>query len=609
MTAESADRSDQVRERARFLSRIDPFRGLGPEELDRVAASVVERLVLSGEAVLVEYGVPGTQLYVVKDGTLELVHNRVPIDVISAGEVFGHPTLLTGLPPEFTTRAREASSLYCIPMDIALEILSRLEGVRFVARTLRERLTHAANQMALPDVRTRPVTALLRGAPLFCGPDVSIREAASLMIAGGRSAILVQARGGLGIVTDVDLRDKVVAPGESGGAAVSSIMSVPVKTIGADVLAAEAAIAMMEAGVNHMPVVDAGGQVLGILSAGSLMSLETLSPFALRRSLLSARTVDDVTAAAADVPKLFIDLMAAANLDAAVVTRIITLLSDAATSRLLELAFERYGGPPADYAWLAFGSTARSELTLASDQDNGLAYADTDDPTADEYFRRVAEQVNEGLRLCGFQLDTHGVLAQNDEWRMAASAWVDVFKRCLGGSDNDRLLRAAVAFDFRQVSGSLPIVPQLADLIRETPRHARFKAGLADLGSEIRSPLGFRQRLVGPIDIKKSGLLPIQNMARYYAFSGGITAPTTLERLVAVEERGSAGSESASALREAFVGMSLLRLRHHAKGLRAGRAPDDAIDTTDLRPLTRVTLREALRVVAAEQQRLPQRPA
>ena len=74
------------------------------------------------------------------------------------------------------------------------------------------------------------------------------------MIAAGRSAILVQARDGLGIVTDVDLRDKVVAPGASGDAPVSSIMSVPVKTVGADVLALEATIAMMEAGVNHMPV-------------------------------------------------------------------------------------------------------------------------------------------------------------------------------------------------------------------------------------------------------------------------------------------------------------------------------------------------------------------
>ena len=519
MSIESVDRVDPVRERARFLSRLDLFRGLARDEQERVAASIVERLVRKGEAVLVEYGVPGTELYVVRDGTLELVHDEVSVDVINSGEVFGHPTLLTGLPPEFTTRAREDSTLYCIPTDVALEILSRVDGVRFVARTLRERLIHAANTMnALADAQARPVTALLQRAPLFCDPEVPIREAAALMIAEGRSAILIRARGELGIVTDVDLRDKVVAPGATGEAAVSSIMSTPVKTIGAEVLAAEAALAMMEAGVNHMPVVDSGGEVLGVLSASSLMSLGTLSPFAVRRSLLTARDPDDVAiVAAAEVPKLFIDLMDA-HLDAPAVTRILTLLSDAATTRLIEIAFDHHGPPPVDYAWLAFGSTARSELTLASDQDNGLAYADTDDPAVDGYFRLVAQEVNEGLRRCGFDLDQHGVLAQNAEWRMAASAWVDAFTRCLGGWDSDRLLRAAVGFDFRQVSGDLPIVPQLADIVRETPRHARFKAGLADLGSEIRSPLGFRQRLVGPVDIKKSGLLPIQNMARYYAF-------------------------------------------------------------------------------------------
>lgn len=607
MTAESADRSQLVQERARFLSHLDPFQGLERDEQERVAAAIVERVLVRGEAVLVENGVPGTELYIVRDGTLELIHHEVAIDVITTGEVFGHPTLLTGLPPEFTTRALEESRLYCIPMDVALDILSRVEGVRFVARTLRERLTNAANTMsALPDARTRPVTALLTRPPVFCDPDATIREAAGLMIAEGRSAILVRARGELGIVTDVDLRDKVIAPGGSGEAAVSSIMSVPVKTVGVDVMAAEAAIAMMEAGVNHMPVVDSGGRVLGILSAGRLMSLEALSPFALRQSLLTARTVADLVAVASDVPKLFIDLIDV-PLDARAVMRILTLLSDAMTARLIELARDRYGEPPVAYAWLAFGSAARSELTLASDQDNGLAYADTDDPSVDGYFRRLAADVNEGLGRCGFRPDTHGVLAQSDEWRMAASAWIAVFRQCLGGWDNDRLLRAAIGFDFRRVSGDLPIVSQLADIVRETPRHARFRAGLADLASEIRSPLGFRQRLTGPIDIKNSGLLPIQNMARYYAFAAGITAPTTLERLVAVEHEGAAGSESAPVLREVFVSMSDLRLRHHAKELRAGRAADDAIDTAILRPLTRVTLREALRVVAAEQQRLPQR--
>ena len=609
MTSTPFDRSDPAGDIVRFLSRLDPFRWLERPEQERVARSVVERKLARGEAVLVENGVPGTELFVVRDGTLELFHHDVPFDVITTGEVFGHPTLLTGLPPEFTVKALEESRLYCIPMEVALEILSRVEGVRFVARTLRVRLANAADTMSsMPDARTRPVTALLSRPPLFCAPDATIREAAGLMIAQGRSAILIDSRGELGIVTDVDLRDKVVAPGASGEAAVSTIMSAPVKTVGADVMAAEAAIAMMEAGVNHMPVVDAGGRVLGILSAGQLMSLEALSPFALRQTLLTARAESDLVSTASEIPKLFIDLIEADH-DARAVTRILTLLSDAMTTRLIELAVERYGQPPVAYAWLAFGSTARSELTLASDQDNGLAYADTDDPSVDEYFRRMATFVNEGLERCGFQPDTHGVLAQHDDWRMPASSWVDVFTRCLAGWDNDRLLRAAIGFDFRRVSGGLPIVPRLADVVRETPRHARFKSGLAELASEIRSPLGFRQRLAGPIDIKASGLLPVQNMARYYAFAGGITAPTTLGRLTAVEQEGVSGAESAPALREVFVSMSQLRLQHHAEGLRAGRRPDDAIDTAILRPLTRVTLREALRVVAAEQQRLPQRPA
>ena len=147
--------------------------------------------------------------------------------------------------------------------------------------------------------------------------------------------------------------------------------------------------------------------MVGILSASNLMTLEARSPFALRRSIQSARTEKDLDDAAADMPKLFLDLLDA-HLDAPSLTRVLTVLCDTMTSRLLELAFERHGEPPVPYAWLAFGSGARSELTLASDQDNGLAYADTDDPAVDEFFRLVAEDVNAGLVRCGFAADPHG---------------------------------------------------------------------------------------------------------------------------------------------------------------------------------------------------------
>jgi CBS domain-containing protein len=542
---------------------------------------------------------------VVREGTLELVHKEAVVAIITSGEVFGYPTLLTGLPPEFTARARQDSIVYGIPKDVALTILSRPEGVQFVAGNLREHLLQAARTMrGLPDVRTRPVTSIIRSAPVFCEPDTPIREAAEVLMDTRRSAILVRLRDGLGIVTDVDFRDKVVVGGVSPDAPVSTIMTTPVHTIGAQVLAPEAAIAMMSAGVNHMPVLDSDGSVVGVLSASNLMTLDSRSPFALRRSIQSASSEDSLVRASADVPHLFVDLLDA-HLDAPALTRILTVLSDTMTARLLELAIEKYGEPPVPYAWLAFGSSARSELTLASDQDNGLAYADTEDPAVDAYFARVADDVNQGLARCGFPFDPHGVSARYKEWRMSLSEWKAVFLGCLEGRDLERLARASVSYDFRQVAGELYVDLVLTEIMRQAPAHRRFMKGLEKLGTDTRSPLGFWQRLEYQIDIKRYGLVPIQNLARYWAFSRGITAHSTLERLVALRETDGQETVAERSLREAFISMAHLQLRHHANAIRGGRPLDNIIDVDNLKPLTKATLQEALREVAAAQKRFP----
>jgi CBS domain-containing protein len=596
----------RIADRVRFLSRVAPFKDLPADELAEIAAAIRERAVAAGEAILVEGGPPGDELYVVRLGTLELLHKDAYVAVVSAGDVVGHPTLLTGLAPEFTTRAREDSLLYCLPRDIAIGILTRLSGVQWMAANSRERLLQAAGTLrALPDVRTMPVTSVTRSKPLFCDPDTSIQEAAKIMIAEKRSAILVRAKEGpgiSGIVTDVDLRNKVVVEHVSRHAPVTAIMSAPVHTIGAEVLAPEAGIAMMSAGVNHLPVLGDDGAVVGMLSASSLMTLESRSPFALRRELMAARTEDELVAASADIPKLFLDLMTA-HLDAPSVTRVLTVLHDTLTACLLELVIDRLGEPPVPYAWLAFGSAARSELTLASDQDNGLAFDDTDDPAVADYFRVLARDVNTGLARCGLPADPHGVLASNRAWRMTLSGWRAVFEDCLQGRDLDRMARASVSFDYRQVAGELFVDKVLTDVMRKAPEHRRFLNGLIQLGRRVRPPLGFRGKLEGSIDIKKNGLVPIQNYARYYAFASGITSASTLERLAAIREVAGEDVIPDRILRDAFISMQHLQLRHHANRLRNGRTLDNIIETWTLPPLTRASLQEALREVVTAQKR------
>ena len=79
----STQSSEQhAKEIARFLSHYAPFDRMDRAELEEVARGVVEHRAVAGEAVLVENGATGTYLYVVRDGTMELDHKGIVVDVV-----------------------------------------------------------------------------------------------------------------------------------------------------------------------------------------------------------------------------------------------------------------------------------------------------------------------------------------------------------------------------------------------------------------------------------------------------------------------------------------------------------------------------------------------
>ncbi len=352
-------------------------------------------------------------------------------------------------------------------------------------------------------------------------------------------------------------------------------------------------------------MLDENGTVVGIVSAGDLMSLEARNPFALRHSMQWARDESELASAASEMPKLLVDLLDA-RLDASVICRVLTVLHDTLTARLLELAFARHGAPPVDYAWLVFGSAARNEFTLASDQDNGLAYSDTDDPDVHEYFRCVAEAVNNGLARCGIEADPHGVLASGEIWHRTLTSWKRIFSAFLEGDDVKLVLNASVCFDYRQAAGQLYVTQALTDLMREAPAHPHFMQCLARLGS------GFRRRCRG---FGRSSIASSTSSRAVSSRSRTSPAITPWRAGSRSRRRWIAWPPSARSmrrapsvdrtLREAYLTLKQLQLEHHADAVREGRKPDNVIDTDALRPLTRANLQEALRVVTAAQSRFP----
>ena len=599
-------------EAAAFLGRHPPFDGIDAEELDRIAAAVTLRAYREGEIVLVEDAAPASVLYVIRDGSMELVHEEEVVDILEPGEAFGHPSLLSGMAPAFTVRAHEDSTCYAVPRELALEALSSLAGTGFVARTLRDRLARTGHVVhGLPQLATVRVDELISGPAVTCEPYTTIRHAAETMTKHDVSALLVPDGERLTILTDADLRAKVLAGNVSPENPVSLVTS-PAVIVPPDRLAVDAVVDMLSMGVDHLVAVETSPRaVVGIVSAADLIGLEQHSPFALRHAILVATDEDELVDIAARLPRLFLGLLDA-GVEAVDIGRVLTLQLDSLTSRLIDFSIRRHGPAPAAWAWLVLGSAARRELTLGSDQENGLAYAAGGDAEADEYFALLGAEVSMGLSRCGFQPDANDVVAANRLWRLSEERWLEVFAEALDTPDRSNLIRATVSFDFRHGGGGLEIVPPLVKILRTAHRHPDFVHRLARTATDFKPPLGFRSSLVveragdetGKLDIKRGGIIPIVNLARFHALANGITISATLDRLVAARDAGGLEEEVAAALIEALGIVSRIRLEHHAAKIEAGEPPDNLIDPDQLPPVTRLELREAFRSIAHAQKRL-----
>jgi len=223
-------------------------------------------------------------VWVVRSGAVAIVlHGRV-LDLLGPGELFGHSSMLSGLPTGFAARADEDAECYRIPADVARPMLGRPAGLRYVARSLLEMVEEAGGAEPALNPAQRPVAELLRSPLVLCTPETSIRDAAQQMTDAGATSVVVSSGdgGALGIVTDRDLRSRVVASGLDAGAPISAAMSSPAYTVAADRVGGEVLLDMLDRCIRHLPVVAPTGEVIGVVEDGDLVAVGTRSSFHLR---------------------------------------------------------------------------------------------------------------------------------------------------------------------------------------------------------------------------------------------------------------------------------------------------------------------------------------
>jgi CBS domain-containing protein len=595
-----------------FLRAHPPFDALDVADVERVAASAEVEFHLAGETILSQGAEPPAHLRVVRTGWVEIVHDDRVLDLLGVGELFGHASMLSGFPSGFAARAAEDVLCYRVPEPVARDVLSRPEGLRFVTRSL---LEHVGKDALAParDPAHQQVGTLIRRPPVICGPQTPIRAAAQTMTAAGASSVVVDlGNGALGILTDRDLRSRVVAAGLGGDEPVSAAMTAPAYTCPPDRLAGDVLLDMLDRGFRHLPVVSATGEVLGVLADIDLVAIETRSSFYLRQAIARADTVEALVTAMRELRPTLVALEDA-RVDPLNIARILAVVLDALTRRLLELAVAGAGAPPAPFAWLALGSQARRESMPSSDIDSAIVwFGDVADDDIRPYLHAVANDVVDGLEACGLRRDPHGATASDGlfvrsvgSWQRAARSWLE------DPTQEQALILVSVLVDSRPVWGVHTGTP-VADTFRLAPRHPELLRQLARFALSYRPPTGFLRGLVvehsgehrGRLDLKHGGLTPIVDLARWAGMGAGVASSSTVERLRAAAGAGTLSSADAHTLEDAFELIVGLRLEHQLEQLRACVPLDDYVDPAKLSRLTRSYLKEAFRAVASIQKRV-----
>jgi len=600
-----------VHDIAEFLRDHDPFRGLDAPTLERLAERVEVEFFAAGTTIFRQGEQRLDVVRVIRRGAVELVdHGRV-LDLLGEGEMLGHPTMVSGTPTGLEARAHEDSLCYALAAEDVLPLLTRPEGMRYLARSLLARPKLGPDVSGF-DLAQHSVRSLIREQPIICEPDVSLRDAARRMADAGAGSVLVRLEGSsFGIVTDQDLRSRVVAEGLAVDTPVSYVMTAPAFTVGPDLNGADVLLAMLDRGIRHVPVLSAQAEVLGVVSDIDLLAAETRTPFVLRRAIADARDVEELRHAAGRVNSTLIGLHQV-DLPPAQISAVISVVVDALTRRAIKLAMASNGPPPAEFAWLSLGSHGRREAVPSSDIDSGLVWHEGEGSDPAGYMRTVADQVIETLAASGWQADEHGVTASGSVSARSVGDWQRTIRHWLDNPLEDKVLLAiSILLDSRTVYGPDDAFDALATLqaAGDSPLIVRLllRLALAD-----KPPTGFLRDIVvehsgehrGSLDIKQGGLVPIVDIARYGALAAGATVTSTVERLRVAAEAGTLPDAEAKTLAEAYDLFAALRLEHQVRQLEAGLPPDNHLDPKTLNPLARSYLRDAFRAVASVQKAL-----
>lgn len=604
-----------------FLAAHAPFDSLPAAVLESIPPRLSIGYHRRGTVVLAEGSTPD-ELLVVRSGAVELRDGAGElVERGAAGTCIGGAALATGSPQPVTVHAIEDTLVLACPAEVFHQLRGgHADFASFFehrAGRLREAVARQRREVTGPErsMLSSAVRDLVSRAPVSIRADASVLEAARLMSDERISSVLVTDGEALvGILTDRDLRTRVLAAAVDPAGPVSAVMTPDPATTRPDAPALEALLELVRRNIHHLPVVE-DGRPTGMVTATDLLRLQQANPVFLVGDIAKAPDVATIAGLATRLQRVVAGLVRQGT-SAHDAGRVVTTVGDAIEQRVIALAEAELGAPPVPYAWLTLGSRARFEQALGPDQDHALLLHDDYRPDLHAaWFGELAELVTSGLETIGYPRCRGDKMATNPQWRQPLATWRALVTDWVAAPVSDAVLEASVFFDLRHQYGDADLTAELLAVQRRAAGAPRFLVHLAAAAASRPTPLGFFRGLVvdrsgdhrAMLDVKRGGINTIVEIARLHGLACGSEATSTLARLEDAVDAGRISATLGADLRDAWEFLAHLRLRHQVEQVRTGRPADNWVDPSTLSHFEQRSLKAAFGVIRSAQTAIAQR--
>ncbi len=439
--------------------------------------------------------------------------------------------------------------------------------------------------------------------PAFCSYNIDIKELGYLLN-NSKSEIAVISgpeKEILGFISDASIRSRALNSDKFSELKAYNIMSSPLKRISENSPVIDVLFEIENAVEEVVFLENQECQISGYLTKKEVFALNEFLPVKIITKVSHARSGNDLKTIYNEFITALIPLIEV-NTHSTFIFNNLSMISEAITRRLIEIAIIKVGEPPAKFSFITMGSVGRMEQTLNTDQDNAIIFEDTDTPGVKKYFDELAQFVSSSLDEIGYTFCKGGIMAMNTDYCQPFSVWKTYFSRWINNGNAKDLLDICIFFDFRLTYGEESFVKDLRTHISHlTERNPAYLLLLAQNNLKLKPQVGFWGNILietagaPPETVNiKDAIAPIVNFSRIYALRNGLTCVNTTERLKILLQKEIIQDSSYKNITQAFDVLGMMRLNHQASLFKNNLKPDNLVSTRHLSELDKAIIKKVL---------------